>query len=81
MNGRITANENVDILGNQVHPVVQMLFSNNDANFQDDIAPTHTRALAHTHTHTHTQPELFGPGLKRKKIHLNAFSGQHDRQT
>jgi hypothetical protein len=42
MNGRITGNENVDILGIQVHPVVQILFSDNDADIQDDTAPTHT---------------------------------------
>jgi hypothetical protein len=33
---RITAREYVDRLGNQVHPMVQMLFPNNDAVFQDD---------------------------------------------
>jgi len=32
----------VDILGNQLHPVVQMLFPNNDAIFQDDSSPIHT---------------------------------------
>jgi hypothetical protein len=32
----------VDRLGNQVHPVIQTLFPNNDAVFQDDNAPTHT---------------------------------------
>jgi len=31
----------VDILGSQVHPVVQVLFPNNDAVFQDDL-PIHT---------------------------------------
>jgi hypothetical protein len=33
LHGRITASDYVDILGNQVHPVVQVLFPNNDANF------------------------------------------------
>jgi hypothetical protein len=32
----------VDILGNQVHPVVQMLYPDNDAVFQDDNLPIHT---------------------------------------
>ena len=42
LNGWITANDYVDILGNQVHPVVQMLFPNNSAVFQDDSSPIHT---------------------------------------
>jgi hypothetical protein len=33
---RITAREYVDRLGNQVHPMIQMLFPNNDAVYQDD---------------------------------------------
>jgi hypothetical protein len=33
MNGLITASDYVDILGSQVHPVVHMLFPNNDAIF------------------------------------------------
>jgi len=35
----------VDILGNQVHPAVQM-FPNNDAIFQDDNSPVHTTRIA-----------------------------------
>jgi hypothetical protein len=31
--GRITASDYADVLGNQVHPMVQMLFPNNDAVF------------------------------------------------
>jgi hypothetical protein len=38
----ITASDNVDRLGEQVHPVVQMLLTNNDAVLQDDRSPTHT---------------------------------------
>jgi hypothetical protein len=34
-----TAREYVDRLGNQVHPMSETLFSNNDAVFQDDNAP------------------------------------------
>jgi hypothetical protein len=41
LNGQITASDYVDILGNQVHSVVQMMFPNNDAVFQDDISPVH----------------------------------------
>jgi len=32
----------MDILGSQVHPMVQMLFSNNDTIFQDNDSPIHT---------------------------------------
>jgi hypothetical protein len=39
--GRITAREYVDRRGNQVHPMIQTLFPNNDAVFQDDSAPIH----------------------------------------
>jgi hypothetical protein len=40
--GRHTAREYVDRLGNQVHPMIQMIFPNNDAVFQDDSSPNHT---------------------------------------
>jgi hypothetical protein len=42
LNGRITTGGYIDILGNQEHPLVQILFPNNDAVFQDDISPMHT---------------------------------------
>jgi hypothetical protein len=42
LNGRITASDYVDILGNRVHPMVQMLFPDNDAIFQDDSSPIRT---------------------------------------
>jgi len=32
----------MDILGNQVHPVIHMLLPNNDEIFQDDHVPIHT---------------------------------------
>jgi hypothetical protein len=41
LNGRITASDYMDILGNRVHPVIQMLFPDNDAIFQDDSSPIH----------------------------------------
>ena len=40
LNGRITASDYVNILGNQEEPMVQML-PNNDI-FQDDSSPIHT---------------------------------------
>jgi transposase len=42
LHGRITAREYVDRLGNQVHPMIQTLFPNNDAVFQEDNAPLPT---------------------------------------
>jgi hypothetical protein len=42
LHGRITAREYVDMLGNQVHPMIQMLFLNNYVVFQKDSAPIHT---------------------------------------
>jgi hypothetical protein len=42
LHGQITAREYVDMLGNQVHPMVQTLFLNNGAVFQEDNAPIHT---------------------------------------
>jgi hypothetical protein len=47
--------------------MIQTLFPNNDAVFQDDIAPV-------------TQLELFGHGSKSMKVNLNIFPGQHNRQ-
>jgi len=42
MNVRITASDYVDILGNHVHPMVQMLFTNRDVFFQNDYSLIHT---------------------------------------
>ena len=36
LNGQNTASDYMDILGSQVHPVVKVLFPNNDAIFQDN---------------------------------------------
>jgi ABC-type dipeptide/oligopeptide/nickel transport system ATPase subunit len=41
LNGRMTASDYVDILGKQVHPMVQMLLPNIDVIFQDDSSPIH----------------------------------------
>jgi hypothetical protein len=38
----LQGNTYVDRLGNQVHPVIQLLFSNNDAIFQDSNTHIHT---------------------------------------
>jgi len=42
LNGQITTSDNMDILGNLVHPMVQMLLCNIDAIFQEDNLLTHT---------------------------------------
>jgi hypothetical protein len=41
LHGRITASWHVDSLGNQVHPMIQTLFPNNDAVFQEHNAHMH----------------------------------------
>jgi hypothetical protein len=42
LHGQITARKYVDRLGNQVHPMFQVLFLNNEAAVQDANAPIHT---------------------------------------
>jgi len=42
LNGRYTANDCVDSLGSQMHPMVHTLYPNNEAAFQDDSSPMHT---------------------------------------
>jgi hypothetical protein len=42
LHGRITASDYVDILGNQVHSMIQTLFPSNDAVFRDVIVPIDT---------------------------------------
>jgi hypothetical protein len=66
LNGHITANDHMDMLGNQVHPVVQMLFPNNDAVFQDDSLPIHTARSVK-------------PWFEEHEMHFDP--GQHSRQT
>jgi hypothetical protein len=63
----ITAREYVDSFRNRVHRMIQTLFSNNDAVFQDDNAPF-------------TQLELFSPGLKSMKVYFSIFHRQHNHQ-
>jgi hypothetical protein len=42
LHGQITAREYAERLGNQVHPMIQTLFPNNNAVFQDDNPSIHT---------------------------------------
>jgi hypothetical protein len=44
--GQITAREYMGRWGNQVHPMIQTLFPNSDAVFQDDNACIHTAGTA-----------------------------------
>jgi hypothetical protein len=64
--GRITAREYVGRLGNQVHPMIQALFSSNNAVFEDDNTPIDT--------------ELFSQGLKSMKANFSIFPGKHNHQ-
>jgi hypothetical protein len=66
LHARITAREYVDSLGNQVHAVIQTLFPNNDAVFQDDSAHVHTAGTVHS--------------LKSMKVNFNNFRGQRSLQ-
>jgi hypothetical protein len=45
---RITVREHVDRLSNQVYPIIQTLFPNNDVVFQDDSAPIQTAHTVHS---------------------------------
>lgn len=42
LEGKVTAHKYLNILADQVHPMVQTLFPDGDAIFQDDNAPIHT---------------------------------------
>ena len=64
MNSQIPASDYMDVLVSQLHPMVQVLFPNNDAIFQDDLP---------------TLPEVFSLGLRSMKMHFNIFSGWHNR--
>jgi hypothetical protein len=64
LNDQITASDYVDILGNQVHPLVLVLLPNSDAVIQDDLP-------------IHTARSVFFLSLRSIKMHYNIFSGQH----
>jgi len=63
LNGRITAIDHVDILGHQVHPMVQMLL------------PTMMQFLKMT-IRPYTQPEVFRLGLRSTKNFQGQYNGQ-----
>jgi hypothetical protein len=64
---RIIAMQYVDSLGNQVHPMIQTLFPNNDGVFQGNKP-------------TFTQLQLFSHGLKSMKVNVSIFPGKHNLQ-
>ena len=68
LSGQITASDYVNILGTQLHPMVQTLFLNNNAIFQEDIRP-------------YTQLQVFSLGFSSMKMCFNIFLGQHNCQT
>jgi len=47
LHSRITVSDYVDIQGSHVHPMVQMLFPDNNSVFQGDISPIHTARSPH----------------------------------
>ena len=63
LNGRITASDCVDILGNHVHLTIQMLFPNNDAAFQDDYSPIHTASIVQSSIPRRIQAVLQANGV------------------
>jgi hypothetical protein len=67
LRSRITANEYVDMFGNQAYPMIHMLFPNNDAIFVTIIPKF-------------TQLELFSRGLKSMKVNVSTFPGQYSHQ-
>jgi hypothetical protein len=69
LRGRITAREYVDRLGNELNPMIHMLFPNNDAVFHDDNTPFHTAGTVR-----------FSHGLKSMKVNFNIFPCQHNHQ-
>jgi hypothetical protein len=67
LHGRITAREYVDSLGNEMHPMIQTLFPNNETDYQDDNP-------------SFTHLELFNYCLKSMKVKFNILPGQHNHQ-
>jgi hypothetical protein len=66
LHGRLTAREYTHKLDDRVYPIIQMLFPNNDAVFQDDNAPIHTAGTVVI--------------LKSMKMNFNMFPSQHNHQ-
>jgi hypothetical protein len=68
LHDRITASEHVDMLGNQVYPMIQTLFPKKDTVFQDDDnASIHTARTVQSWFEEH-------------EGELSIFPGQHNHQ-
>jgi hypothetical protein len=57
----------MDRLGNQAHPMIQMLFPNNDAVFQEDNVPILTSGTVQS-------------WFEKLKVNFNIFPGQNNHQ-
>jgi hypothetical protein len=70
LHGRITARKYVDRLDNQVHLMIQTLFPNNDAVFQDGNAPIHTAGTVQSwfKEHAGELQHLYCPGQHNHEI-------------
>jgi hypothetical protein len=66
--GRITVREYMDRLGNQVHPMIKMLFQNNAVFQDDDSAPIHTAGTARSWFEEHEGDFSLFPGLHSHQI-------------
>jgi len=69
LSGRITASDYVDILGNQVHPMVQLLLPNNDAVFFKDNSPIHTARSVQSWSWICTSTSSLASTITRLKYH------------
>jgi hypothetical protein len=67
LHGRITARDYVSRLGNQVHHMIQTLFRNNNAVFENDDASIHTAGAVHS-------------CLKSMKANFSIIHDQHNHQ-
>jgi hypothetical protein len=67
LSGQINASDDVDILGNQLRPMIQRLFL--------------TMQFFIMTFRPYTQPEVFSLGLTSMEMHFNIFPGQHNHRT
>jgi hypothetical protein len=80
VNARNTASDYVDILDNQVHPMVQMLFPNNNAVFQDDYLPIRTAKSVQSWFEEHKDALQHLPGQHNHQTYISSnYCGQFQR--
>jgi len=61
VNGQITTRNYMDILDNPVYPMVQMLFPNDYAVFQDENLPIHASRSIHSSFEKHEDAVQYLP--------------------